>query len=223
MRVVVGEDQLLTREGIVRILRDAGIEVVGEAVDGESLAALVEREMPDVALIDIRLPPTHTDEGLRAAARIRAEQPSCAVLILSQHVELDFLRPLLEEGAQRIGYLLKDRLLDVEMLVGALGRVAAGECVVDPSLVQQLLVRQRAASPLDTLTDREREVLSLVAEGLSNDAIGEQLFISERTVEVHTKQIFTKLGLLAGTTGNRRVLAVLAYLDASGTRRGGAS
>jgi DNA-binding NarL/FixJ family response regulator len=220
MRVVVVEDQLLTREGIVRVLRDAGVDVVGEAVDAESLMDLVLRKAPDVAIVDIRLPPTHTDEGLRAAARIRAERPDCGVLILSQHVELDFLWPLLEEGARKIGYLLKDRVLDIGMLVEAIRRVAAGECVIDPSLVQQLLVRKRAASPLDSLTERERDVLALIAEGLSNQSIGERLYISERTVEVHTTQIFTKLGLLAGTTGNRRVLAVLAYLDGQPRRLG---
>jgi DNA-binding NarL/FixJ family response regulator len=213
VRVVVAEDQLLTREGIVRVLRDAGMDVVGEAGDAHLLMELVLREVPDVAVIDIRLPPTHTDEGLRAAARIRAERPECGVLILSQHVDLDFLRPLLEEGASHLGYLLKDRVLDIDMFVEAIRRVAAGECVVDPSLVQQLLVRRRQTSPLDALTDREREVLALIAEGLSNQAIGERLFISERTVEVHIAQIFTKLGLLSGTTGNRRVLAVLAFLD----------
>lgn len=213
MRVVVAEDQLLTREGIVRVLRDEGIDVVGEAVDVDSLMELVQLEAPDVALIDIRLPPTHTDEGLRAAARIRTETPGCGVLILSQHLDLDFLRPLLEEGAQALGYLLKDRVLDVNMLVEAVHRVAAGDCVIDPSIVKQLLVRQRQSSPIDALSEREREVLAHIAEGLTNQAIGERLYISERTIEVHTKQIFNKLGLLDNTNGNRRVLAVLAYLD----------
>ena len=213
MRVVVAEDQLLTRAGIVRVLRDAGLDVVGEAVDIDSLMNLVRLESPDIALIDIRLPPTYTDEGLRAAARIRAGTPGCGVLILSQHLDLDFVRPLLEEGAQHLGYLLKDRVLDVNVLIDAVRRVAAGDCVIDPLIVQQLLVRQRRSSPIDGLTDREREVLALIAEGLTNHAIGETLFISERTVEVHTKQIFNKLGLLDGTAGNRRVLAVLAYLD----------
>lgn len=218
MRVVVAEDQLLTREGIVRILRDAGLEVVGEAVDVESLLGIIRLEDPDVALIDIRLPPTHTDEGLRAAARIRAEKPGCGVVILSQHLDLDFIRPLLEEGAQHLGYLLKDRLIDVDVLIDAIHRVAAGECVIDQSIIQQLLRRQRHSDPIDGLTQRERDVLTLVAEGLTNHSIGQRLFISERTVEVFTKQIFTKLGLLDGTAGNRRVLAVLAYLDSGSPR-----
>ena len=213
MRVVVAEDQLLTREGIVRLLRDAGVEVVGEAIDAASLLDIVHLEHPDVALIDIRLPPTHTDEGLRAAASIRADDSGCGVLILSQHLDIEFVRPLLEEGALHFGYLLKDRLLDSHALVDAINRVAAGECVIDPSIVQQLLRRQRRSNPIDTLTEREREVLALIAEGLTNLTIGQRLFISERTVEVHTTQIFTKLGLLDGTTGNRRVLAVLVYLD----------
>ena len=213
MRVVVAEDQLLTREGIVRVLRDAGVEVVGEAVDVDTLMHLVRNEQPDIALVDIRLPPTHTDEGLRATSRIRAEQPSCGVLILSQHVDLDFVRPLLEDGAEHIGYLLKDRILDIAVLVDALHRIDAGDCVIDPAIVKQLLVRRRTSRPIDELTERERDVLALIAEGLTNHAIGERLFISERTVEVHTKQIFNKLSLLDAAAGNRRVLAVLAYLD----------
>lgn len=209
----MAEDQLLTREGIVRLLGDAGVDVVGEAIDAPSLLDIVRRERPDVALIDIRLPPTHTDEGLQAASQIRAETSGCSVLILSQHLDIDFVTPLLEEGAQHFGYLLKDRLLDSHALIDAIERVAGGECVIDPSIVQQLLRRRRSANPVDTLTEREHDVLALIAEGLTNLAIGKRLFISERTVEVHTKQIFTKLQLLDATTGNRRVLAVLAYLD----------
>jgi serine/threonine-protein kinase len=195
------------------VLSDAGVDVVGEAADVDTLMDLIRREQPDVALIDIRLPPTHTDEGLRATSRIRIEEPRCGVLILSQHIDLDFVRPLLEDGAERIGYLLKDRILDIKVLVDALHRVNADDCVIDPSIVQQLLTRRRRAHPIDQLSERERDVLALIAEGLTNHAIGERLFISERTVEVHTKQIFNKLGLLDAGTGNRRVLAVLAYLD----------
>jgi DNA-binding NarL/FixJ family response regulator len=213
MRVVVAEDQLLTREGLVRLLRDAGLEVVGEATDVDTLMELVLDERPDIAIIDIRLPPTFTDEGLRATSRIRILQPPCGVLILSQHLDLDFVRPLLEDGAERIGYLLKDRILDIKALVDALRRINAGDCVIDPSIVQQLLLRRRRTHPIDELTEREREVLAHVAEGLTNHAIGERLYISERTVEVHTKQIFNKLCLLDASTANRRVLAVLAYLD----------
>ena len=220
MRVVVAEDQLLTREGIVRLLIDAGVDVVGEAGDADALLHLVREHQPDVALVDIRLPPTHTDEGLRATAVIRSEQPLCGVLILSQHIDLEFVRPLLEEGAERIGYLLKDRILEVTTLVDALRRIAAGECVIDSSIVQQLLRRQRRTHPTDQLSARERDVLALIAEGLNNHAIGERLFISERTVEVHTTQIFNRLGLVETDGRNRRVLAVLAYLDgrASGMR-----
>jgi DNA-binding NarL/FixJ family response regulator len=220
MRVVVAEDQLLTRRGIVHVLRDAGVDVTGEAEDVDGLVSLVRHEAPDVAIIDVRLPPTHTDEGLRAAAQIRAETPGCAILILSQHVELDFVRPLLEERAQKIGYLLKDRLLDTASFIDAISRVHHGECVIDPTIIQQLLVRQRNSSPIDTFTDREREVLALIAEGHANSTIGQRLYISERTVEVHTKQIFNKLGLLDSHLGNRRVLAVLAYLDEVPRRRG---
>lgn len=195
------------------MLGDAGFDVVGEAVDVDALMDLIRHEQPDVAVIDIRLPPTHTDEGLRATSRIRIEEPRCGVLILSQHIDLDFVRPLLEDGAERIGYLLKDRILDIKVLVDALHRVDAGDCVIDPSIVQQLLIRRRRTHPIDDLTEREREVLALIAEGLTNNAIGKRLFISERTVEVHTKQIFNKLRLLDTGAGNRRVLAVLAYLD----------
>jgi DNA-binding NarL/FixJ family response regulator len=218
MRVVVAEDQLLTREGIVRVLSAAGFEVAGAVADVDTLMGLIRHEQPDVAVIDIRLPPTHTDEGLRAASRIRIEEPRCGVLILSQHIELDFVRPLLEDGAERIGYLLKDRILDITVLVDALHRVDAGDCVIDPSIVQQLLVRRRRSHPIDELTEREHEVLGLIAEGLTNHSIGERLFISERTVEVHTKQIFNKLGLLDIGAGNRRVLAVLAYLEETSNR-----
>ncbi len=197
----------------MRVLSDAGVDVVGEAVDVDTLMDLIRREQPDVAVIDIRLPPTHTDEGLRAAARIRVEEPRCGVLILSQHIDLDFVRPLLEDDAERFGYLLKDRILDITVFVDALYRVDAGDCVIDPSIVQQLLVRRRRTRPVNQLSGREREVLALIAEGLTNHAIGERLFISERTVELHTKQIFNKLCLLDTGTGNRRVLAVLAYLE----------
>jgi DNA-binding NarL/FixJ family response regulator len=215
----VAEDQLLTREGIVRVLRDAGIEVIGEAFDVDTLMDLVRRERPDAAVVDIRLPPTHTDEGLQATSRIRSEEPECGVLILSQHIELEFVRPLLEDGAERIGYLLKDRILDVNALVDALRRVDAGDCVIDPAIVQQLLTRRRRIDPIDALSDREYDVLGSIAEGLTNQAIGERLFISERTVEVHTTQIFNKLGLVDTTTRNRRVLAVLAYLDGTANRQ----
>jgi DNA-binding NarL/FixJ family response regulator len=215
MRVVIAEDQLLTREGIARLLKEADVDVVGEAGEVDALMRLVHTQKPDVALVDIRMPPTHTNEGLVAAVRIRGEVPGTGILVLSQHVEADFVIPLLEEGTSSVGYLLKDRIMDPATLLDGLRRVAAGECVVDPAIVRQLVQWQRREDPLAELTDREREVLALIAEGLTNVAIGRRLFISERTVEVHTKQIFTKLGLVDAADGNRRVLAVLAYLDAA--------
>ncbi len=215
MRVVIAEDQLLTREGIAHLLREADVEVVGEAGEVDALMRLVHTRKPDVALVDIRMPTTHTNEGLVAAARIRSEAPGTGVLVLSQHIEADFVIPLLEEGTSSVGYLLKDRIMDPATLLDGLRRVVAGECVVDPAIVRQLVQWKRREDPLAELTDRERDVLSLIAEGLTNVAIGRRLFISERTVEVHTKQIFTKLGLVDTADGNRRVLAVLAYLRAA--------
>ena len=215
MRAVIAEDQLLTREGIANLLRQGGVDVVGEAAEPDALIRLVHTENPDVAIVDIRMPPTHTNEGLVAAERIRAERPSTGVLVLSQHVDADFVLPLLEEGVDGVGYLLKDRILDASVLLDGVRRVAAGDCVVDPAIVRQLVQWQRREDPLRELTERERAVLELIAEGLTNVAIGKRLFISKRTVEVHTKQIFQKLGLVDGIDGNRRVLAVLAYLRAA--------
>jgi DNA-binding NarL/FixJ family response regulator len=211
----VADDQLLTREGIVRLLVRAGVEVVGEAGDGETVMALVAELTPDVVLLDVRMPPTHTDEGLRAATEIRRRNPRTAVLILSQYVEVDFVMAMLESGASSVGYLVKDRVLDLTTLVDALRRVTIGECVIDPAIVRDLFRRQRRTDPLEVLSEREREVLSLVAEGLSNRAIAQQLFIAERTVEVHTRHVFTKLGLLEDDLNNRRVLAALTYLRRS--------
>ena len=215
MKVVIAEDQLLTREGVVHVLRDAGVDVVGEAGDPAQLMALVAAERPDAAVVDIRMPPTHTDEGLVAAARIRADFPGTAVLIVSQHLESGFVLRLLDEGGDSVGYLLKDRILDRAALLDALRRVVAGECVVDPGVVTQLLRRQRRTDPLKHLSAREREVLEQVAAGLTNAEVARQLFITERTVEVHIKQIFHKLGLTEDPTTNRRVMAVLTYLRAS--------
>lgn len=215
MRVVVAEDQLLTREGIVHVLREAHFDVVGEAVDTARLMALVASEKPDAAVVDIRMPPTHTDEGLAAAARIRRDFPATAVLIVSQHVELGFVLRLLDEGGDGVGYLLKDRILDRAAVVGSLQRVVAGECVVDPYIVTRLLSRERRTDPLAALSKREREVLENLAEGLTNAEIGRRLFIAERTVELHTKQVFAKLGLADDERTNRRVMAVLTYLRAA--------
>jgi DNA-binding NarL/FixJ family response regulator len=206
---------MLTREGIVRLLEDAGIDVVAQAEDSEALLRHVRLARPDAVIVDIRMPPTHTDEGLVAAQAIRTEHPDVGVLVLSQYVEANYAMRLLEEHPQRIGYLLKERVFDVAILLDALRRIADGETVIDPTIVSQLFGRRRREDPLAELTDREREVLSLVAEGLSNKGIAQRLFITERTIEAHVKQIFLKLGLAADPESHRRVLAVLAYLRAS--------
>ena len=212
MRVVVADDVMLTREGITRLLTDAGVDVVGEAGDAASLLRAVRATQPDAAIVDIRMPPTHTDEGLVAAQQIRAEHPAIGVLILSQYVEPHYAMRLIEEHPERIGYLLKERVFDVANLIDALRRLADGETVVDPTIIARLFARKRRAGPLDKLTEREREVLALVAEGLSNRAIATRLFVTERTVAAHVKQIFLKLGLSTDPDSHRRVLAVLAYL-----------
>jgi DNA-binding NarL/FixJ family response regulator len=212
MRVVVAEDVMITREGIVRLLREASIEVVGETSDVNGLMRLVATQKPDCALIDIRMPPTQTDEGIVAARRIRELHPDVGVLVLSQYVEPAYAMQLLEAHPEASGYLLKERVADPAILVDALTRLGDGETVIDPTIVSRLLGRRREADPLDDLSAREREVLSLVAEGLSNTAIATRLFITERTVEAHVKQIFLKCGIPQAPETNRRVLAVLAYL-----------
>ena len=214
MRVVVADDSMLTREGIVRLLRDAEIDVAAEAEDAESLLRHVRLARPDTAIVDIRMPPTYTDEGLVAAQQIRAEHPDVGVLVLSQYVEPSYAMRLLEEHPERVGYLLKERVFDVAILVDALRRIADGETVIDPTIVSRLVGRQRREDPLAELTDRDREVLGLLAEGLSNKAIAARLFVTERTVEAHVKQIFLKLRLDVNPESHRRVLAVLAYLRA---------
>jgi DNA-binding NarL/FixJ family response regulator len=212
VRVVVADDVMLTREGIVHLLENAGIEVVAQAEDAEGLLREVRLKRPDAAIADIRMPPSHTDEGLVAAQQIRAEHPEVAVLVLSQYVEPSYAMRLLEEHPERIGYLLKQRVFDVAVLVDALRRIGDGETVVDPTIVARLVGRQRRQDPLNELTPREREVLELVAEGLSNRAIASRLFVTERTVEAHVKQVFLKLGLAIDPDSHRRVLAVLACL-----------
>jgi len=212
VRIVVADDLMLTREGIVHLLTDAGIDVVAQAEDAESLLRHVRLARPDAAIIDIRMPPTHTDEGLVAAQQIRSEHPEVGVLVLSQYVEPSYAMRLLEEHPERVGYLLKERVFDAVVLVDALRRITEGETVVDPTIVSTLFGRRRREDPLAELTAREREVLGLVAEGLSNRAIGARLFVTERTVEAHVKQIFQKLGLETNPESHRRVLAVLAYL-----------
>jgi DNA-binding NarL/FixJ family response regulator len=208
---------MLTREGIVRLLREAGIDVLAQAEDADELIRHVRLARPDAAIVDIRMPPTHTDEGLVAAQRIRAEHPDVGVLLLSQYVEPSYALRLLEEQPERVGYLLKERIFDVAILVDALRRISDGETVIDPTIVSRLVRRRRRKDPLDELTEREREVLSLIAEGLSNKALAARLSVTERTVEAHVKQIFMKLRIDANPESHRRVLAVLAYL------RGGTS
>jgi DNA-binding NarL/FixJ family response regulator len=205
---------MLTREGIVRLLRDAEIDVVAEAENADDLLRHVRLARPDAAIVDIRMPPTHTDEGLVAAQQIRNDHPSVGVLVLSQYVEPSYALRLLEEHPERVGYLLKERVFDVAILVDALRRIVDGETVVDPTIVSRLVGRGRRDDPVAALTAREREVLELVAEGLSNKAIAARLYVTERTVEAHSKQIFLKLGLQTSPDSHRRVLAVLAYLRA---------
>jgi DNA-binding NarL/FixJ family response regulator len=214
VRVVVADDLMLTREGIVHVLTEAGIDVVAEAEDADNLLRHVRLARPDAAVVDIRMPPTHTDEGLVAAQQIRSEHPEVAVLVLSQYIEPSYALRLLGEQPERVGYLLKERVFDGAVLLDALRRITENETVVDPTIVARLLGRRRRHDPLEELTAREREVLSLVAEGLSNRAIAGRLFVTERTVEAHVKQIFQKLGLEARPDSHRRVLAVLAYLRA---------
>ncbi len=203
---------MLTREGIVHVLADAGVEVVSEAEDVHALMHAVAAARPDCAIVDIRMPPTNTDEGLVAAQQIRERYPEVAVLVLSQYVEPGYAMRLLEENPERTGYLLKDRVSDPGVLVDTMRRLHEGETVVDPAIVSRLLRRSRSPDPLEELSGREHEVLGLVAEGLSNAAIGQRLFITERTVEAHVKQIFQKLGIDQAPETNRRVLAVLVYL-----------
>jgi DNA-binding NarL/FixJ family response regulator len=215
VRVVVAEDAMITREGLVRLLREAGVEVVAETQDGDALLRKVATTQPDAAIVDIRMPPTNTDEGLVAAKTIRSQHPDVAVLILSSYIEPSYAMQLLHDHPERVGYLLKERVFDIAVLIDALRRLGEGESVVDPTIVSRLLARRRQASALEELSGREREVLELLAEGLSNRAIAERLVVAERTVEAHVKQIFQKLGLAASPDSHRRVLAVLTYLRGS--------
>jgi DNA-binding NarL/FixJ family response regulator len=211
-RVVIAEDSVLLREGIARLLEESGFEVAGQADDAEGLLRKVATHKPDVAIIDVRMPPTHTDEGLRAAHRIRAEHPETAVLVLSQYVEEAYALELLSESTESTGYLLKDRVADVETFTDAVRRVANGGSALDPEVVALLLGRRRHADPLAELTPREREVLGLMAEGRSNAAMATALVVSERAVEKHVTGIFSKLDLPPAPQDHRRVLAVLAFL-----------
>jgi DNA-binding NarL/FixJ family response regulator len=212
VRVVLAEDSVLLREGLARLLTELGFEVIGRCTTADDLLLKVRSYSPDVAIVDIRLPPTHNDEGLRAAVEIRARHPSVGVLVLSQYVELGLAMKLLSESAEGVGYLLKDRVSDVKEFAAAVRRVAEGGSALDPTIVSQLLRRRRDDDPLDGITPREREVLELMAEGRSNQGIAERLVITERAVQKHITNIFQKLGLAASDDDHRRVLAVLAFL-----------
>jgi len=214
MRVVIAEDSVLLREGLARLLADGGFEVAATVGDGPGLVAAVEAWRPGLAVVDVRMPPSHTDEGLRAAIAARRRVPGTAILVLSQYVEERYAMELIGGDAEGVGYLLKERVADVGEFLDAARRVAAGGTVLDPEVVGQLLGRRRRGSPLDTLTPREVEVLALMAEGRSNTAIAEQLVVSGGAVEKHIGNIFGKLGLAASADGHRRVLAVLTYLRA---------
>ena len=212
MRVVIADDVMLVREGIAHVLREAGIDVIAQTSDATSLMREVVTRQPDIAIVDIRMPPTHTDEGLVAATRIRAEHPHIGVLVLSQYVESSYAMRLIQDQPERVGYILKERVFDGAILLDALRRIDDGDTVIDPTIVSRMIGRQRRQGPLAQLTTREQEVLSLVAEGLTNRAIAARMILSERTVEAHVTQIFQKLRLNDSTDQHRRVLAVLAFL-----------
>jgi DNA-binding NarL/FixJ family response regulator len=214
LRVVLAEDSVLLREGIARLLQDAGMDVVGQAGDGEDLLRKVNAHKPDIAIVDVRMPPTHTDEGLRAAAVIRGEHPDCGVLVLSQVVEESYAAELFGADAKSVGYLLKDRVADIDRFVDAVRRVAGGGTALDPEVVAHLMGRRHADDPVSALTPRESEVLALMAEGRSNTAIAAAMVVTERAVEKHVTSIFSKLGLPPAAEDHRRVLAVLTWLRA---------
>jgi DNA-binding NarL/FixJ family response regulator len=220
MRVVIADDSVLLREGIVSLLSNAGVDVAAQASSGEELLRAVDEHEPDVVIVDIRMPPTHTEEGLEAAHAIRARHPGIGILILSQHVEVGIATRLLAERPQGLGYLLKDRVIDLEDFIGTLRRVAAGGSALDPQIVSRLLAAMRDGDPLRTLTPREREVLELLAEGRSNKGIAERLVVTERAVQKHISSIFAKLDLPADEDDHRRILAVLAYLHRGSGGRG---
>jgi DNA-binding NarL/FixJ family response regulator len=215
MRLVIADDEMLLREGLARLLEDAGFEVAGRCGDANELLRMVEARRPDVAIVDIRMPPNKLDDGLVAAQEIRRCHPEIGVLVLSHHLESRYAMRLLEETPERAGYLLKERVSDIAVLADALRRIDEGECVVDPTIVARLVARKRERGPLAELTDREGEVLALVAEGHSNGAIGERLFLSRKTVESHISKIFSKLDIGESPERHRRVLAVLAFLRSS--------
>jgi DNA-binding NarL/FixJ family response regulator len=214
MRIVIAEDSVLLRDGLIRMLTDHGHEVVGAVEDASRLVRLVEREAPDLVVLDVRMPPTHTDEGIRAALELRARKQDLPVLVLSQYVEENYASELLSGDLGGIAYVLKDRVTDVGQFIETIDRIARGGTVIDPEVVSQLLARTRRQEPLSDLSPREREVLGLMAEGRSNAAIAEKLFVTPRAVEKHVKSIFQKLRLPPAESDHRRVLAVLRYLEA---------
>lgn len=212
MRIVIADDAMLIREGTARLLEDVGFDVVDTVDDAQKLLRAVAARRPDVAIIDIKMPPTQTDEGLVAAEEIRRIHPSTGVLVLSQYLESRYAMRLLEQHPEGVGYLLKERVSDVAVLADALRRISEGECVLDPTIVARLVSRPRQKGPLEELTGREREVLALIAEGHSNHGISQKLVLSPKTVEAHVSHIFTKLGLVETLDYHRRVLAVLTFL-----------
>ena len=212
MRVVIADDEMLLREGLAGLLTAAGFDVVGKTANAAELLRSVRLTTPDVAIVDIRMPPTHTDEGLVAAKEIRSSHPQTGVLVLSHYLESIYALRLLEEHPERVGYLLKDRVSDIAVLAEALNRIADGECVLDPTILSRLVNRPREQSPLGELSKRERDVLELIAEGRSNQGIGDRLHLSPKTVETHIHQVFQKLDLVVDPDSHRRVLAVLALL-----------
>jgi len=214
VRLVIADDEMLLREGMSRLLADAGFEIAGRCGDADELLRMVEMRRPDVALVDIRMPPGDGESGLGAAQEIRRRYPAVGVLLLSHHLDSRYATRLLEEYPERVGYLLKERVSDIALLADALRRIDEGECVVDPTIVARLVARKRRRGPVDALTERERSVLALIAEGCSNGAIAHKLFLSPKTVETHVSQIFLKLDIRASAESHRRVLAVLTYLRA---------